>query len=81
MKNVTPESAMLPESRAKVESIEALLVRVQEFMRTKGYSRKTEKAYLLWIKRYVSFNNNRHPSKLKHLPHIELFELPRLIIH
>lgn len=65
-------SNLVPVAPVKVESIEALLVRVQEFMRTKGYSRKTEQAYLIWIKRYVSFNNNRHPSKLNHL-NIEAF--------
>ncbi|WP_093071205.1 integron integrase, partial [Thiothrix caldifontis] len=65
-------SNLVPVAPVKVESVEALLVRVQEFMRTKGYSRKTEQAYLIWIKRYVSFNNNRHPSKLNHL-NIEAF--------
>ena len=56
----------------KVESIEAMIHRLIEFIRLKGYSPKTEKAYLLWIRKYILFNGNKHPSKLNHL-HIETF--------
>jgi len=33
-------------------------------MRLRHYSRRTEQAYSWWIKRYVRFNQNRHPQTL-----------------
>ncbi|MBU2918239.1 integron integrase [Psychrosphaera sp. F3M07] len=33
-------------------------------LRTKHYSLKTEKAYLHWIKRFILFNDKRHPKDL-----------------
>lgn len=41
-----------------------LLELIQEEMRTKHYSRKTEEAYLSWIKQFILFNNKTHPEKL-----------------
>ena len=41
-----------------------LLVRVAKEIRRRNYSYKTEKAYCGWIKRYIRFNNTRHPLKL-----------------
>jgi integron integrase len=51
----------------RIESIEAMVSRLTEFMRTKGYSSKTEKAYVSWITKYISHCGNKHPSKLNHL--------------
>jgi integron integrase len=34
-------------------------------MRTKHYSRKTEESYISWIKRFIIFNNKRHPNELE----------------
>ncbi|QZZ19835.1 phage integrase N-terminal SAM-like domain-containing protein [Leptothermofonsia sichuanensis E412] len=39
-----------------------LLEVVQETLRRKHYSFRTEKTYLQWIKRYLLFHNKRHPS-------------------
>ena len=33
-------------------------------MRVRGYSLKTEKAYIHWIKRFIYFNNKQHPKDL-----------------
>lgn len=33
-------------------------------MRLRGYSLKTEKTYLGWIRQYIYFNNKRHPAEL-----------------
>ena len=41
-----------------------LLDRVREAIRTRHYSRRTEEAYLLWIKRLIFFHGKRHPSEL-----------------
>ena len=65
-------SNLVPIVPVKVESIEAMVIRLREFMRLKGYSRKTEKAYLLWVSKYIEFNGNKHPKKLNHL-NIELY--------
>jgi integron integrase len=39
-----------------------LLVQVQEAIRRRYYSRRTEEAYIHWIKRFIYFNQKRHPS-------------------
>ena len=31
-------------------------------MRLRGYSLRTEKTYLLWIKKYIYFINKQHPK-------------------
>lgn len=33
-------------------------------MRLRGYSIRTEKTYLFWIKQYILYNNKRHPAEL-----------------
>ena len=38
-----------------------LLDIVRNEIRTKHYSRKTEESYISWIKRFVIFNNKKHP--------------------
>lgn len=40
------------------------LEEIRNIMRTKHYSIQTEKTYLLWIKRFILFNNKRHPRDL-----------------
>ena len=39
-----------------------LLDRVREAIRLRHYSRKTEKAYTGWIRRFILFHGKRHPS-------------------
>ena len=37
---------------------------IRHILRTKHYSIQTEKAYLLWIKRFIIFNQKRHPKDM-----------------
>src|SRR5438094_5108132 len=41
-----------------------LLDRVREAVRARHYSRRTEKAYIHWIKRYILFHDKRHPAEM-----------------
>jgi len=41
-----------------------LLDRVREALRTRHYSRRTEEAYVAWIRRYIFFHGKRHPAEL-----------------
>jgi integron integrase len=41
-----------------------LLDRVRQAIRALHYSRRTEKAYVSWIKRFIFFNGKRHPDEL-----------------
>jgi integron integrase len=41
-----------------------LLTRVRRTIRVRHYSRRTEKAYVGWIKRFIFFNGTRHPDEM-----------------
>jgi integron integrase len=41
-----------------------LLDQVRQKIRVKGYSIRTEKAYIDWIKRFIIFHNKRHPKEM-----------------
>jgi len=41
-----------------------LLDRVRDAVRARHYSRRTEKAYVAWTRRYVLFHGKRHPSEM-----------------
>jgi Phage integrase, N-terminal SAM-like domain len=41
-----------------------LLDRVRHAIETRHYSRRTEKAYIHWIKRYIFFHGKRHPAEM-----------------
>jgi hypothetical protein len=41
-----------------------LLVQVHQAIRRRYYSRRTEEAYVHWIKRYIYFAGKRHPATL-----------------
>ncbi|WP_175304622.1 integron integrase [Candidatus Nitrospira nitrificans] len=41
-----------------------LLDRVRAAIRTRHYSRRTEKAYVGWIRRYILFHGKRHPAEM-----------------
>jgi integron integrase len=53
-----------PNPHAPAGNKPRLLDRVRNTIRTLHYSRRTEKAYVSWIKRYIFFNNKRHPDEL-----------------
>jgi hypothetical protein len=40
------------------------LEHIKAEIRMCGYSIKTEKAYLYWIKAYINFHHNRHPETM-----------------
>ena len=42
----------------------ALLNSVRTELRTNHYSKKTEKTYINWIKRFILFHNKRHPKDM-----------------
>ena len=41
-----------------------LLDQVREKIRRLNYAYSTEKAYISWIKRFIIFNEKRHPSEM-----------------
>jgi len=41
-----------------------LLQQVHEAIRSLHYSRRTEEAYVHWIKRFIFWSGKRHPTKL-----------------
>jgi len=60
----------------KVNKNPKLLDRVRIHLRTNHYSKKTEEAYLKWIKDYIIYNQKKHPKDLdkthleKYLSHL-----------
>lgn len=42
----------------------ALLEQVRQTCRLEHFSLKTEKEYLTWIRRFILFNNKRHPKEI-----------------
>jgi integron integrase len=49
-----------------------LLDKVRQRIRLKGYSIRTEKSYVSWIKRFILFHGKRHPQEMGK-PEIEAF--------
>ena len=41
-----------------------LLDRVRAAIRARHYSRRTEEAYVAWIRRYIFFHAKRHPAEM-----------------
>jgi len=41
-----------------------LLDRVRQAIRTRHYSRRTEEAYVFWIRRFLAFHGMRHPDQM-----------------
>jgi len=41
-----------------------LLDRVRAALRARHYSRRTEEAYVAWIRRYIFFHAKRHPAEM-----------------
>ena len=56
-----------------------LLDRVRDAIRTKHYSRRTEEAYVQWIRRFIVFHQKVHPSTIG-APEISAF-LTWLAVH
>ena len=57
-----------------------LLDQVREEIRKRHYSRRTEKSYVGWIRRYILFHGKRHPSAMgvaeisRYLSHLAVSE-------
>jgi integron integrase len=41
-----------------------LLDRLRDALRTRHYSRRTEDAYVMWVRRYILFHGKRHPAEM-----------------
>jgi integrase len=41
-----------------------LMVQMQQALRSRHYSRRTEQAYCLWTRRYIRFHGMRHPAEM-----------------
>lgn len=41
-----------------------LLDQVRQIIRVKHYSLRTEESYINWIKRFIFFNNKKHPIEM-----------------
>ncbi len=54
----------VPVDIKKADSPPRLLTLVHEAIRRKYYSRRTEEAYVHWIKRFIYFHGKRHPRDM-----------------
>jgi integron integrase len=43
---------------------EFLLNQLRKAIQTRHYSRRTEQTYVNWVKRFITFHSNRHPSEM-----------------
>jgi len=50
--------------RSGAPDLATLLDQTREALRVKHYAYRTEQAYLDWVKRFVRYHDNRHPSEL-----------------
>lgn len=50
--------------RSNSDSQPRLLDQVRNSIRVKHYSIRTEQTYIYWIKRFILFNNKRHPDQM-----------------
>ena len=41
-----------------------LLDRLRLALRSRHYSRRTEKSYVMWVRRFIFFHNLRHPAEM-----------------
>lgn len=52
------------ESQSCIHQPPRLLDRVRQVIRARHYSRRTEKAYVGWIRRFILFHGKRHPTEM-----------------
>lgn len=60
----TPDDNHNPAYRPPASGEPRLLDRVRREIRVRHYSIRTESSYVDWIKRFIIFNDRRHPSEL-----------------
>ena len=49
-----------------------LLDRLSQALRSRHYSKRTERAYCQWVRRFIFFHNVRHPAEMAE-PEIDAF--------
>jgi integron integrase len=59
-----PAAVLDRTASAASDAVREVLARVQGAIRARHYSRRTEKAYLGWIRRFISVNGGRDPATL-----------------
>jgi integron integrase len=52
------------DDRAAISRAPTLLDRMHAALRARHYAPRTEKAYCLWVERYIRFHKTRHPSEM-----------------
>ena len=57
---MAPEDARPKEARPTPK----LLDRLREAIRLRHYGRRTEEAYVGWVRRYILFHHKRHPAEM-----------------
>ena len=55
---------LVRETASPAPSRPRLLDRVRATIRARHYSRRTEKAYVAWIRRFILFHHKRHPAEM-----------------
>jgi integrase len=55
---------LLTVSGSRADRPPKLLDRVRQAIRLRHYSRRTEDAYVTWIRRYILFHQKKHPSQM-----------------
>lgn len=70
----------MPTTAQEAPRPKKLLDQVTDRLRLKHYSRRTEEAYLAWIRRYILFHHKRHPRDLG-VPDIEAFLTDLAVTH
>jgi site-specific recombinase XerD len=59
-----PDSLPVREATPPTSQQPRLLDRVRAVIRARHYSRRTEKAYAAWIRRFILFHGKRHPTEM-----------------
>jgi len=61
------------DNSGEIQQKPKLLGQVRDVIQLRHYSRRTEKAYVGWIRRFILFHNKRHPLEMGEA------ELPRFL--
>src|SRR5262245_21726483 len=60
----SPSAPILQDVSPARPSPPRLLDQVRDTIRSRHYSRRTEKSYVAWIRRYILFHRKRHPREM-----------------
>src|SRR3989337_4195194 len=53
-----------PMTTLRTDAPKKLLDQMRESLRTRHYSLRTEDAYVEWVRRFILFQNKRHPQQM-----------------